>query len=139
MLDSKKVPQNKIEQIEKNTVRVNRKLKKHLGAKSVLDDKIKEEMTADTNGNVSVDQLREFVLKLCEQDLIDRSLSKKDVEGFLSAFNYNNYGATNINDISSLVFIRDDLIPDKLAERKRPNAPPSEIATKISFENVDEF
>lgn len=40
---------------------------------------------------------------------------KRDVEGFLSAFNYNQYGATNIKDVAGLVFTRDDMIPDKLA------------------------
>ena len=48
---------------------------------------------------------------------MEKKIQKRDVEGFLSAFNYNNYGATNINDIPTLVFTSDDLIPDKLAHR----------------------
>jgi len=52
--------------------------------------------------------LKDFVLSKCEKDIIDRNLTKRDVEGFLSAFNYNNYGATNVNDISKMIFTRDD-------------------------------
>ena len=83
------------------------------------------------NGNVSVDQLRDFVLGICEEDLIEKRISKRDVEGFLSAFSYNNYGATNINSISDLIFTRDDLIVDKLADIKRPNPPPCELNKDI--------
>ena len=49
----------------------------------------------------------------------------------MSAFNYNTYGATNVNNISNLVFTRDDLIQDKLAQRERPNPPPCELNKDI--------
>lgn len=48
---------------------------------------------------------------MCESDLCEKKILKRDIEGFLSAFNYSMYGATNINDIASLVYTRDDLIP----------------------------
>lgn len=80
--------------------------------------------------------MRDFVLNLCEKDLIDRKLVKRDVEGFLSAFNYNTYGATNINDISNLIFTKDDMIPMKLAERKRANPPPADVNVDISTKDV---
>jgi hypothetical protein len=41
---------------------------------------------------------------------MNRNLIKRDIEGFLSAFNYNNYGATNIKDVSKLIFTKDDEI-----------------------------
>ena len=63
---------------------------------------------------------------------------KNDIEGFLSAFNYNAYGATNINDISSLVFTTDDQIPQKLAEKKRANPPPSEVNQGVNTAEVKE-
>lgn len=63
--------------------------------------------------------------------MISTKISKRDVEGFLSAFNYNNYGATNVNSISGLIFTKDDKIQDKLAERKRPNPPPTELNKDI--------
>ncbi len=56
----------------------------------------------------------------------------------MSGFNYNNYGATNLNNIVSTVFTRDDLIPDKLAEVKRANPPPSELSKDINILDVNE-
>ena len=80
--------------------------------------------------------MRDYVLKICEQDLIDKKIVKRDVEGFLSAFNYNIYGATNIDEISTLVFTGDDDIPDKLAERKRANPPPCDVNTGIKTGDI---
>mmetsp|Transcript_8413 Transcript_8413/g.12807 ORF Transcript_8413/g.12807 Transcript_8413/m.12807 type:complete len:295 (+) Transcript_8413:1398-2282(+) len=103
-----------------------------------MDSKIKDVLAPDTNGNVSVDQLRDFVLELCEKDLLDRKLTKRDVEGFLSAFNYNAYGATNVQDISTLIYTRDDMIPVKLAERKRANPPPTDVNKDVDVSEVKE-
>lgn len=139
VLDQTKVPQNTIESIESKLIKVNRKLKKQFGGdKKQLEEKIKEEITADSNGNVSVDQLKEFVVNLCAQDMIDKKLSKRDVEGFLSAFCYNAYGATNINSISEMVFTKDDQITEKLAERKWANPPPSDCNKDFQRDAIDE-
>lgn len=54
----------------------------------------------------------------------------------MSAFSYNTYGSTNINSIAKLVFTRDDMIPDKLAERKWANPPPNDVNKEIPFESV---
>jgi hypothetical protein len=108
VLDQKKVPQNMIEQIENRMIKVNRRLKMQFGDQATFEKKVKEVVESDTNGNVSVDHLRDFILDLCEKDLIDRRIYKQDIEGFLSAFNYNCYGATNIDEISSLVYTKDD-------------------------------
>ena len=70
-------------------------------------------------------------MNICEADIIGQKVFKKDIEGFLSAFNYNNYGATNLNSISNMIFTRDDVIPDKLAERVRPNPPPNDVNKEI--------
>lgn len=94
-------------------------------------------MLYDANGNVSVDHLRDFVLSIVEQDLIEKRLVKRDVEGFLSAFNYNCYGAANIDEISKLVYTGDDEIPDRLAERKRANPPPNDVNKGISTEGIE--
>lgn len=85
-----------------------------------------------------MDHLRDFILRICEQDLIDRRVLKKDVEGFLSAFNYNCYGATNIEEFSNLVFTGDSDIPDRLAEKKRANPPPTDVNTGISTEGISD-
>lgn len=138
VLDQKKVPQNMIEQIETRMVKVNRRLKKQFGDKDQFAKKVKEVIKADSNGNVSVDQLRDFILDMCEKDLIDRRIYKRDIEGFLSAFNYNCYGSTNIDEISNLIYTRDDEIPNKLAERKRANPPPSDLNQNVDVSSVNE-
>ena len=76
------------------------------------------------------------MLNLCEDDLLNRRLAKGDVEGFLSAFNYNTYGATNVSGISDLIFTSDDQIPHKLAEKKRANPPPSEVNEHIDISEI---
>ena len=54
----------------------------------------------------------------------------------MSAFNYNTYGATNVDDISNLVYTRDDAIPDKLSVRLRANPPPNDVNKDIDTSNV---
>jgi len=127
-----------IENIEKRMIKINRRIKKNFKDQAEVENKIKETLKADQNGNVSVDQLRDFILEIMEKDLLERRVAKRDVEGFLSAFNYNAYGATNINDISSLIYTRDDLIPNKLAERKRANPPPSDVNKEIDTTDIKE-
>jgi hypothetical protein len=78
------------------------------------------------------------VLDLCHTDMVHQRIFKRDIEGFLSGFNYNNYGATNLNNIVAIVFTRDDLIPDKLAEVKRANPPPSDLSKNINIADVTE-
>lgn len=53
-------------------------------------------VATDKNDNISVDELKNFVIQECKDQMIHRQISKKDVEAFLSAFVYNAYGATNV-------------------------------------------
>lgn len=55
----------------------------------------------------------------------------------MSGFNYNNYGAANVDSIVQTVFTRDDMIPDKLAEVKRANAPPTDLSKNIDISGID--
>jgi hypothetical protein len=32
--------------------------------------------------------------------MVKQKIFKRDIEGFLSGFNYNNYGATNVNNVA---------------------------------------
>ena len=87
---------------------------------------------------IGIKVMGDFVLGLCEKELIAKTILKKDVEGFFSAFNYNQYGATNIHDVAGLVYTRDDEIPQRLAERKRPNAPPQDLNRDVDPKSVEE-
>jgi len=63
--------------------------------------------------------------------MIQRNISKKDVEAFLSAFNYNAYGATNIETVSKLVFTNDNYVSKELSRKTRANPPPDAVNTDM--------
>ena len=107
-----------IENIEAKMIKMNRRIKRNFdGSREKFAESFKKEVQADKNGNVSVDQLKDFILTKCEKDIIDRRLTKRDIEGFLSAFNYNMYGATNADQAINLIFTKDSEIQEKLAHR----------------------
>jgi len=68
------------------------------------------------------------------QEIMDRKISKHDLEGFLSAFVYNKYGAANIDKISPLVFEKDaNKLSLTLASQVRANPPPEYVNEDIGF------
>jgi len=60
-----------------------------------------------------------------KDDMVNKRLNKRDIEGFLSSFVYNAYGSTNINQIANMVF-SDENIGNKLNNRVRGNPPPED-------------
>jgi len=64
-------------------------LKKKFGDEGKLIEKLNQAVNPDKHGNVTVDALKDFILRECEEELVGRKFTKKDIEGFLSAFNYN--------------------------------------------------
>jgi hypothetical protein len=58
---------------------------------------------------------------------MNKKVTKRDIEGFLSVFIYNAYGSTNINSISNLVFTNENYVAKKLNHRVRGNPPPPEV------------
>ena len=119
-------------------IRMNRRIKRKFGTVDKWNEAFSKDQKPDKNGNVSVDQLKDFVLHALEDDIMDRKVSKRDIEGFLSAFNYNMYGATNATDASNLIFTKDSEIQTKLAHRFRANAPPEELSSGINPKDIDE-
>ena len=51
-----------------------------------MTKKLKDDVKVDENGNVCVDDLKDFFLRIVEDDIIQRRITKKEFEGFLSAF-----------------------------------------------------
>lgn len=121
------MPQNTLEQIQNRLVKVNRHFQKVFGNQEQLESVIQQELKADKNGNVSVDQIKNFVLAYCKDEMVNKKLHKKDIECFLSAFIYNPYGATNASSIAPLVFTDENYVSKKLTGRVRPNPPPPEV------------
>ena len=72
------------------------------------------------------------------QEVIQRRITKRDLEGFLSAFKYNNHGATDISSIAPLVFERDsNRLSVALASRVRTNPPPQFVNEELATENAN--
>ena len=122
------MPVHNLDQIQKRLVRVNRSLQRVFkGGVQELSEAVKQELTVDKNGNVTVEQLKNFVLGHLKEDLVHRRLFKQDVEGFLSSFIYNAYGTTNAADIAPLVFTEENYVAKKLTHRLRANPPPEGV------------
>ena len=95
-------------------------------------------MKADKNGNVSVEQLKQFVLTHCKDEMVTKKLTKRDIEGFLSAFIYNAYGSTNVETIAPLVFTEENYVAKRLNHRNRANPPPPEVNGDLDLYEVNE-
>jgi hypothetical protein len=93
----------------------------------------------DKNGNISVDEIKNWVLQACKEQMVQRNINKKDVEAFLSAFNYNAYGATNIESVSKMVFTNDNYVSKELSRKIRANPPPDAVNIEMleSIRSVD--
>lgn len=89
-------------------------------------------MDADKNGNISVDEMKMMINETCAEEVIKRRLTKKDLEGFLSAFKYSVHGATDIGTIAPLVFEKDsNKISLALSSRVRTNPPPQFVNEEL--------
>jgi len=111
---------------------VTRYLKRHFGSERALDQALKDNLVEqDKNGNLSVDDLKTFILSTCKDQIIHRHLNKKDVEAFLSAFNYNAYGATQVDTVAKMVFTNDNYVTKELSRKIRANAPPDAVNQEL--------
>lgn len=107
VLDSQHVPQNKLETIERQMIKVNRYIQDKYETPEGLTQALKSYAEKEKNGNLSVDQFKDFLKESLKSEIIDRKVSKRDLEGFLSAFVYNKYGATCVEKVAPLVFEKD--------------------------------
>jgi len=134
ILDSQHVPHNKLEMIERQMVKVNRFMQDKFGSQESLSQQIRAFAEKEKNGNINVDQFKDFLQASLSQEIKDRRISKKDLEGFLSAFVYNKYGATSIEKIAPLVFEKDaNTLSLKLATQVRANPPPEFVNEELGL------
>ena len=61
VLDSEKVPANKLEAIERSLVKVNRFLCDKFKTKEALERYLRDHVDADRNGNISVDEMKNMI------------------------------------------------------------------------------
>jgi len=87
------------------------KVRRHLSRKypneQALADHLKNNIDGDKNGNLSVDEFKSFLVDSCHNEIIDKSLTKQDLEGFMSAFVYNGQGQTSLEGVAPIVFCKD--------------------------------
>ena len=101
------MPANKLENIERHLIKVNRFLQDKFQTKEAFETYLRDHADIDKNGNISVDEMKAMINDTCSQEVTQRRLTKKDLEGFLSSFKYNIHGATDITSIAPLVFEKD--------------------------------
>lgn len=65
-----------MEKIEKSLVKVRRHLMRQYGSEQALSDDLKKTADTDKNGNLSVDEFKNFLIDRCQISLIDKSLTK---------------------------------------------------------------
>lgn len=125
VLDSQKVPANKLDVIERQLVKVNRFLQDKFKTQAEFEKYLRERVDTDKNGNISVDEMKAMIQETCGDEVVKRRLSKHDLAGFLSAFKYSTHGATDISAVAPLVFERDsNKLALALSSRVRTNPPP---------------
>lgn len=108
------------------------------GSQQNLEQYLGENMKADKNGNVPVDQLKAFVIANLKDEMAAKRITKKDIEGFMSAFIYNAYGATNVNAIAPLIFTDENYVAKKLNNRTRGNPPPPDVNGDLDLYDINE-
>lgn len=115
-------------------IKINRYIQDKFGSEDNLTTQLKSFADKEKNGNVTVDQFKEFLTATLSKELLDRKVSKRDIEGFLSAFVYNKYGATNVDKIAPLVFEKNaNTLSLKLASVTRANPPPEFVNEDLGF------
>ena len=123
---------NVLNTIEQKLVKIARYLKRSFGNQNAFDKALREAVNiTDKNNNITVDQLKGFVLETCKDQIIHRNISKKDVEAFLSAFIYNSYGSTNVDSIAKMIFTEENYVAKKLSRKVRANPPPDEVNDEV--------
>lgn len=133
ILDGQKVPQNVIENVEKRLVKMNRTLKGKYPNQAAFEKAVAEKAGADKNGNLNVDDFKAFLVEQCRDELIARKVTKQDIEGFMSAFVFNQHGGTDVKAVAPLVYEQD---PNKLSTiintRVRANPPPEVLNAELA-------
>ena len=105
--DGKRVPQNQIETIEKRLIKMNRLLQAKFPNQQAFEKSLQASAGEDANGNLNVDDFKSYLVEQCRSELIARKVTKQDIEGFMSAFVFNNHGGTDITQVAPLVYETD--------------------------------
>eukprot|EP00831_Metopus_contortus_P001674 TRINITY_DN10601_c0_g1_i2.p1 TRINITY_DN10601_c0_g1~~TRINITY_DN10601_c0_g1_i2.p1 ORF type:complete len:208 (+),score=58.51 TRINITY_DN10601_c0_g1_i2:127-750(+) len=114
--------------IVKRTLKVSRILQARFGSVDKFNEDLKTKLEGDSYGNVAASELEKYFSDTLKDNLNKREVSRRDLEGFLSAFLYNRYKMTNVNRIAPMAFSDDTEISKKILSIERANPPPAKIA-----------
>lgn len=115
-------------------IKINRFLWDKFGSAEELTTCLKDHASKDKNGNLTVTEFQDFLKDNLKDELMSRRVQKRDIEGFMSAFVYNKYGATCIDKIGPLVFEKDaNLLSLTIAAKVRANPPPEFVNEELGF------
>ena len=127
VFDIQKVPVNQAEQIMARSLKVSRLLEAKYKTRENFDKNLKENVKSDKHGNVASDDLANYLMSICKDELTRKELNEKDLEGFLSSLDYNKHKTTDINLIAPIVFSDEGHIPYRIGNLKRTMPPPDKF------------
>eukprot|EP00826_Nyctotherus_ovalis_P047116 TRINITY_DN5378_c0_g1_i15.p1 TRINITY_DN5378_c0_g1~~TRINITY_DN5378_c0_g1_i15.p1 ORF type:complete len:702 (+),score=188.58 TRINITY_DN5378_c0_g1_i15:221-2326(+) len=139
IFDVQKVPSHQLERIFANTLKVSRILQAKYKTAETLSKDLRQKLPFDCNGNVKSKDFENYLLNACKEELKKRELSRKDLEGFLSAFVYSVHRTTDINAVAPLVFSDDTQISAKIHSLHRPLPPPMSVSQTQHVESANEM
>ena len=109
----------------KRGLKVNRLLRKHFKTQEEFESKIGE--IADGKV-IEIEKLKKLVSETCHEELSQQKIGRRDVEGFLSCFIYNDYGQTQLSAIAPHIYEE----PNDVITDVRPLPPPKEVNSGLS-------
>ena len=130
IIDKKTAPLNQLENIYTNALKIRKFFKSLYSSPSLL---LKELSSSNTNNRISLQSLKDFVVsKITENKSI--KVTKKELEGFLSSFDYNKDSDTGLSEVVKHIFLDDIVAANSLHIKKRA-VPPVRNTSKL--ENFD--
>ena len=104
LYEVQKVPQNQLEKIYERTMKINRILQVKYSNVNEFEKDLKGKVKFDNLGNADKEDLQQYFIDACMDNLKKRAITRRDLEGFLSSFSYNRHNKTDINRIPDDIF-----------------------------------
>ena len=89
------------------------------------------ETPPDKLGTISVEQLKDFMLRHCAEEITSQRIQKGDIEGFLSGFSYNKYGMTQLAGVGNLVYGDPSKHTEHFHKLQRTMPPPEAVNANL--------
>lgn len=103
----KTLPTNNLENVREKFTKVNRVLYNYFSTKEALDEFMKKQLNLDTEEFNQVNLSQKNLVQIFGgffSNIEEKRISRKDLEGFLSVLNYNDYGYAKAKSISETIY-----------------------------------